>query len=172
LFKFLHRLIDIPLQCAIPIFQGLFPPSHDATVQSLLYRFAEWHALAKLRLHSDSTLTFLEETFKKLSQQLRKFRTGTCAAIDTLELPKERAARQRRFDQRLGTHNVSPESTRPKAKKFNLNTYKFHAMGDYVRTIRFFGTTDSFTTQIVCIRDISSIMQLKSSYRGSLHTEH
>jgi hypothetical protein len=24
----------------------------------------------------------------------------------------------------------------------------------------------------VCIRDISSIMQLKSSYRGSLHTEH
>jgi hypothetical protein len=117
-------------------------------------------------------LSFLEETFKKLSQQLQKFWTDTCAAFNTLELLKERAAHQRRFDQRSEMHNVSPESTGPKVKKFNLNTYKFHAMGDYVRTIRFFGTTDSFTTQIVCIRDISSIMQLKSSYRGSLHTEH
>lgn len=45
----------------------------------------------------------------------------------------------------------NPEATPGgrKTKKFNLNTYKFHAMGDYVRSIRLFGTTDSFTTQIV-----------------------
>jgi hypothetical protein len=34
-------------------------------------------------------------------------------------------------------------------KSFTLNTYKFHALGDYVDTIRTFGTTDSFTTELV-----------------------
>jgi hypothetical protein len=133
----------------------LFPSDHDAAVQSLLYRFAQWHALAKLRIHSESTLVFLDETFKKLSQKLRKFRTYTCAAFNTVELPKEKAARQRKSAQRSETHNASAESSGARAKKFNMNTYKFHAMGDYVRTIRFFGTTDSFTTQIVRISCIS-----------------
>lgn len=119
-------------------------------MQSLLYRFAQWHALAKLRIHSDSTLIFLEETFTKLSRMLRKFRTHTCAAFNAMELPKEKVARQRKLTRRAGTQNIAPESTGVRTKQFNLNTYKFHAMGDYVKTIRFFGTTDSFSTQIVC----------------------
>jgi hypothetical protein len=118
-------------------------------VQSLLYQFAEWHALAKLRLHSASTVNFLEETFKKLSQKLRKFRVFTCAAFNAVELPKEKAARQRRAAQRSEANGSLPQSDGPRTKKFNLGTYKFHAMGDYVRTIKLFGTTDSFTTQIV-----------------------
>ena len=36
-------------------------------------------------------------------------------------------------------------------KKLNLDTYKFHALGDYVGMIKSFGTTDSFTTQVVSI---------------------
>jgi hypothetical protein len=135
-------------QCAIPVFDGLFPAEHDALVQSLLYRFAEWHALAKLRMHSESTINFLEKTFRKLSRKLRKFRDDTCAAFNTSELPKEKAARQRAA-QRSGTNSTIPESNSPRTKKFNLSTYKFHAMGDYVGTIKLFGTTDSFTTQIV-----------------------
>lgn len=63
-------------------------------VQSLLYRFVHWHALAKLRVHSESTLSALDETFKRLSHQLRKFRNFTCAAFTTAELLKERAARE------------------------------------------------------------------------------
>ncbi|KAG2076567.1 hypothetical protein BDR04DRAFT_1125654 [Suillus decipiens] len=90
-------LIDLYCQCTIPVFDGLFPVGHDVLVQSLLYRFAEWHALAKLRMHSDSTI----------------------------------------------------KSIGLRMKRFNLATYKFYAMGDYVRTIQFFGTTDSFTTQII-----------------------
>jgi hypothetical protein len=39
---------------------------------------------------------------------------------------------------------------RPKC--FNLQTYKFHALGDYTNHIRRFGTTDSYTTEIVGIR--------------------
>lgn len=115
----------------------------------MLYRFAQWHALAKLRLHSESSVTFLAETFKNLSGMLRKFQRHTCAAFNAVELPKERAARQRKAAQHSETHNTSADSSGARQKTFNLSTYKFHAMGDYVRTIRFFGTTDSFTTQIV-----------------------
>lgn len=124
------------------------------TVQSLLYRFAQWHALAKLRVHSESTLDFLDRTFKVLSRQLRKFRDFTCAAFETVELAKEKAARQRRLAQCSGP-DTSPESNGPRVKKFNLSTYKFHAMGDYVQTIKLFGTTDSFTTQIVSFISLS-----------------
>ncbi|KIK31437.1 hypothetical protein CY34DRAFT_19925 [Suillus luteus UH-Slu-Lm8-n1] len=101
-------------------------------------------------MHSRSTITFLEETFQKLSRKLRKFRNFTCAAFNAVELPREKAARQKKASQRSENGgNISQESSRgAKSKKFNLLTYKFHAMGDYATTIRFFGTTDSFTTQI------------------------
>jgi hypothetical protein len=118
-------------------------------VQSLLYHFAKWHALAKLRMHLESTVNFLEETFKTLSRKLRKFQRHTCAAFNTTELPKEKTARQHRSAQRCEPNTKAPESGQPRVKKFNLGTYKFHAMGDYVWTIKFFGTTDSFTTQMV-----------------------
>ena len=36
-------------------------------------------------------------------------------------------------------------------KQFNLNSYKFHALGDYYNTIRRFGTTDSYSTQPVSL---------------------
>ncbi|KAF8523843.1 hypothetical protein JB92DRAFT_2589963, partial [Gautieria morchelliformis] len=34
-----------------------------------------------------------------------------------------------------------------KPKTLNLLTYKFHTLGDYVSTIRWFGTTDSYSRQ-------------------------
>ena len=39
-------------------------------------------------------------------------------------------------------------------KQLNLNTYKYHALGDYCNTIRRFGTTDSYSTQPVSLFDI------------------
>lgn len=113
-------------------------------VQSLLYKFSQWHALAKLRMHSETTLSTLDKTFKHLSSQLRKFWDVTCASFTTLELPKEKAAREH-----SGSNNSGVGSGGRKAKKFNLNTYKFHAMGDYLQSIQLFGTIDSFTSQIV-----------------------
>jgi hypothetical protein len=153
------------------VFEGLFPPDHDAIVQSLLYQFAQWHALAKLRMHSGSTITFLEETFKKLSRNLRKFRDHTCAAFNAVELPREKQARQQKASKRSENGNTSQESSGARVKKFNLLTYKFHAMGDYARTIRFFGTTDSFTTQIVRMSCLLATYQTFSSDRGNLLTE-
>jgi hypothetical protein len=134
----------------MPVFEGLFPGEHDAIVQSLLYNFAHWHALAKLRMHSETSLLALDETFKRLSHQLRKFRDFMCVAFTMMELPRESAARERKAArERAGLSNPDAGSGSQKAKKFNLSTYKFHAMGDYVRSIQLFGTTDSFTMQIV-----------------------
>jgi hypothetical protein len=149
----------------------LFPAEHDVVVQSLLYRFAQWHALAKLRLHSESTVNLLGEIFKKLSQKLRKFRNFTCAAFKTSELPREKAARQQKAAKRSETNGVPPESNGARIKSFNLGTYKFHAMGDYPTTIRLFGTTDSFTTQIVRTTRIRNSYLKSSLIRGSLLIE-
>jgi hypothetical protein len=101
-------------------------------------------------MHSETTLSVLDETFKMLSRQLRKFRDFTCSAFTAVELPKEKAARERKaVREGSGLNSGDAGTGSRKAKKFNLYTYKFHAMGDYVRSIRLFGTTDSFTTQIV-----------------------
>jgi hypothetical protein len=43
----------------------------------------------------------------------------------------------------------TPPTKERKQKKLNMSTYKFHALPDYVRTIRLFGTTDSYSTQTV-----------------------
>ena len=100
----------------------------------LLYRAAEWHALAKLRMHTRATLDLLEKSTVHLGQLMRKFRDATFTKFNTVALPRE--ARK------------SP-STGGKKKLLNLNTYKFHSLGDYVRTIELFGCTDSYSTQLV-----------------------
>ena len=44
---------------------------------------------------------------------------------------------------------VSVNGNAKRLKAFNLNTYKFHALGDYTATIRRYGTTDSYSTELV-----------------------
>lgn len=131
----------------IPAFEGLFPPEHDTIIRNLLFQLAQWHSLAKLRLHTDESLTFLDEVTRLLGRQLQKFRDFTCKAFNTLELPSETAAHWRWKKGQLNTSNTTVSGAHPKS--FNLNTYKLHALGDYVCTIRLFGTMDSYTTQIV-----------------------
>ena len=147
------------VQCAIPIFDGLFPDEHNASIRILLFRLAEWHALAKLQLHTEDSLKLLELSLKQLTKQLQQFVKVTCAAFETKELPVEAAARRRREI----TQAKNPNSPCPKS--FNLLTYKFHALGDYVQTIRLFRTTDSYSTQIVSTihTEISSSSSLTPS---------
>lgn len=82
-------------QCAIPVFEGLLPEPHNTTVLQLLFTFAHWHGLAKLRLHTDATLAILDDETTKLGQQLRAFQTQTSTAFATHELKREADARQR-----------------------------------------------------------------------------
>jgi hypothetical protein len=182
----------------------------------LLYRTAEWHALAKLRIHTDSSLTLLDDLTTEFGRLLRKFRDVTCSTFSTFELPRETAARNRReihtankrtgndtntsantliqdpgpatllglaTSSSLAAHNPSPAQAENlpagtgkyafklglyssvydialghprgsgsgrKPMALNLHTIKLHFLGDYVRHIRTFGTTNSYSTQLVC----------------------
>ena len=84
------------LQCAIPAFDYLLPKEHDSIVKDLLFEMATWHSLAKLRLHTDTTLKFLRGSTKRLGKDLRAFRAQVCSAYDTRDLPAEETAHRRR----------------------------------------------------------------------------
>jgi hypothetical protein len=76
----------------------------------LLALCAQWHALAKLRMHNDLTLKLLDETTTLLADQFRTFVNTTCAEIRTVELAKEAAARARRAAKQAQV-NVSQVAT-------------------------------------------------------------
>ena len=103
-------------------------------------------------MHTQATLDHLESLTNEYGRLMRGFRDLTCSQFETKELQREFDTRKR-AQQRAqakgsstGTQSIS-ESRR--TKSFNLFTPKFHALGDYVRTIQMFGTTDSFSTQVV-----------------------
>ncbi|KAN0088931.1 hypothetical protein V8E55_005988 [Tylopilus felleus] len=138
------------LQCAMPVFEGLLPSQHNEILLDMLFDLTTWHAFAKLQLHTEQTLELFEAATTYLGCSIRKFEQMTCMYYYTTELPQEHAARGRRtaaLSAKQG-HAISSGISRPKEKKLNLSTYKFHALGDYVDTIRAFGTTDNYTTQM------------------------
>lgn len=126
-----------------------------------------WHALAKLRMHTESTLSLFERVTQEVGKSLRLFTNEICEAFDTKETPSERQAHQRREKQMsqnklttVESHSTNTDFVPPRnatdaliskvrSKKFNMKTYKVHALGDYPRTIRWMGTTDSYSTQNV-----------------------
>lgn len=62
----------------------------------LLYRTAEWHGLAKLRMHTESSLALLESLTTEFGLLMQNFQELTCSHFETIELPSESAARKRR----------------------------------------------------------------------------
>jgi hypothetical protein len=113
-------------------------------------------------MHTESTICHLEKATKNIAHELRSFRDFTRESFKCWELPREIAARARRKqkkDEKVfkdgpgivdATKQKQAASKHRKVKVLNLATYKFHALGDYVEAIRRFGTTDSYSTQIVC----------------------
>ena len=159
-------------QCSIPALEALLPEPHNKDVLTLLFTCAHWHALAKLRMHTDETLDLLDTATVKLGKQLRHFQEHTCGAFKTQELRREAERRQRRQSQNLvsnGETTASTHQTARRPKTFNLQTYKLHALGDYSTSIRKFGTTDSYSTEPVSRNIlISSIMYSQiTHYRES-----
>jgi len=93
---------------------------------TLLYRLAEWHASAKLRMHTDMTLSLLDSVTTILGQELRRFRRTVCSAYATKDLPKEAAARERKKQRDQAktaknntsdTHGSSSEATESSSQK-------------------------------------------------------
>jgi hypothetical protein len=124
----------------------------------LLFVLCTWHAFAKLRLHTESTLGFLKESTKALGQALRYFAKKTCSAFRTQELPREGAARGRRQAAAMAKGKSQGKGKKregPLPKIFNMCTYKLHALGDYVASIWLYGTTDNYSTQVVSFINFS-----------------
>ena len=56
---------------------------------------ATWHAIAKLRMHSTSTVTVLEGVTKTLGQLLQRFNDHVCSKYSTHKMPSELQKRAR-----------------------------------------------------------------------------
>ena len=109
----------------------------------------------KLRIHTETTLNHFDNSTTRLGKILRKFYRDVCSKFRTFDLPQESAARSRRQRQWAGKgkgkeNDPGSGSSAPKQRTFNMSTYKLHALGDYVKSIWLFGTTDNYTTQVVC----------------------
>ncbi|KAI0069517.1 hypothetical protein K474DRAFT_1610329, partial [Panus rudis PR-1116 ss-1] len=125
-------------QCIIPVFEDLLPEPHNFTVRKLLFTFATWHALAKLRLHTEDTLKLFEDTTRMLGIHVRTFVKITCKHYDTRELPREETARKRRAAVVNTLKKGDPATTttgkvdtrKCRRKVFNPGTYKWHTLPD------------------------------------------
>lgn len=53
--------------------------------------------------------------------------------------------------------NVRSDPVTRRAKAFNLDTYKYHSLGDYLEHIRHYGTTDSYSTEPVCPHGLAGL---------------
>jgi len=99
-------------QCSIPAFEGLLEGQHNCQLMKLLYRLSEWHGLAKLRIHTETSLEMMEEVTKELGDLLRQFRRLTCAQFSTVELRREADAHTRLTkDVPTATCNVMVQSS-------------------------------------------------------------
>ena len=129
----------------MPVFDGLFPEPWNGIVQTMLFELANFYSLARLRLHTEGTLVSFEGAVATLGKAMREFLTKVCKNCPTTELPKETASRKRRQAKKDG--DGGPTSA--KDKSFNLNTYKWHRLGDYPRAVREYGPLDGYSTQTV-----------------------
>lgn len=151
-------------QCAIPVFDALFPGVHHEILMDLLFELATWHALAKPQLHTESTVMALEHSTQCLGKVIRAFDKTLCAEYNAGKLPAEdvphakgRVVTQKTKPTEANTNSTdagNPASSaklmaKKKVHKLNLKTYKLHALGHYVEAIRCFGPSDGYSTQTV-----------------------
>lgn len=147
------------LQCILPVFEGLVTEEDEEDIFGLIFIPSTWHAYAKLQLHTDSTLASFEALTRPLRITLCYFGGQFSNKFGTRELPKEEEAHK--WWEKNGTNKKKPINRWKDTKvKFSLSTYKLHALGDYANTIRWRGTTDSYTTQVVRALSQYSYMSL------------
>ncbi|KIK79863.1 hypothetical protein PAXRUDRAFT_16092 [Paxillus rubicundulus Ve08.2h10] len=153
LTKLAVRDFEDLLQCALPAFKCLLPEPFNTIILDLLFELATWHAFGKLRMHTETTLNDFDKSTTRLGKVLRKFRKDVCDHFETRDLPRESAARARRQSTRARKGkqkqgNKSDQEGNSKHRLFNMSTYKLHALGDYVKSIWLFGTTDNYSMQV------------------------
>lgn len=132
-------------------------------------------------MHTDATLTLLESQTEVLFDKLRHFSDKMCAAFDTQELKREAEARERRRAKAESAGKGKPknkpkgkglpsgseaasEASGRRKKQYDITSVKHHFLPDYVREIREFGTTDSYSTEPVRLSIIGHLSLLTYEY--------
>ncbi|KAG2088019.1 uncharacterized protein F5147DRAFT_781150 [Suillus discolor] len=105
---------------------------------------SHWHRLAKLHMHSDLTLKILDQTTTDLGEQFSLLKEMVCASYQTQELDREVDARSRWQAKEAAKW---AENSKGKSKEKEKAEWRAVACWDYVASIRFFGTTDSYSTE-------------------------
>lgn len=96
---------------------------------------------------------------------LQKFKSTVCKDYDTQNLPLEEvmcgplkaAATAKKTQNQTGWTPAPQNKTKVCSFKkclFNLDIYKLHSLGDYVKGIKRFGTTDNTSMQMVGVQFI------------------
>lgn len=145
------------LQCSIPCFEGLFDNAeHDEFIQKLLYLMAYWHSLAKLQMHTTSSVEVLDRATTELGKALRYFADTICPAYATRETDREYNARKRAEAKKASKASGPSSSSKVmdsvdsrRRKTYNLATIKLHFLGDAASHIRKFGSLIQISTQTV-----------------------
>ena len=85
---------------------------HNKIIHKLLFELSTWHGLAKLHLHTESSIIDLENSISRLGEILHQFSGTVCPAYATYELPSEEATHV----QRKATVTKKAKSQSPKKK--------------------------------------------------------
>lgn len=120
-------------------------------------------------------MKIFDQVTELLGEAMRQFASDE--SFQTRELPSEAQARARRTtrEKKKNTPMAAPAplatpgpplassdfatSLAPSARRLkvlNLDTYKYHSLGDVAAAIRRFGTTDSYSTEIVNLQSITA----------------
>ncbi|THU88481.1 hypothetical protein K435DRAFT_679713, partial [Dendrothele bispora CBS 962.96] len=131
--KFANRDFENVTACSIPVLEGLFPRGTEKIVLDLAF----------------TSCKFFKTITAELGRHLRQFSKDSQNYI-MMELPHEAQKRE----QHLKKKNQSKAKTNtanahPHIRKFNNETIKTHALGDFVWAIKYFGMADGWETQIV-----------------------
>lgn len=119
----------------------------------MLWDLVYWHALVKLRLHSQSTVLLLDAATSEVGRSVRRFRRVT-DHIETYDLPQDDAAKAKKRRKKKQTDDQDPEVPTKKRvckpAKLNLTMYKWHSISHYPEDVPYTGPLDLDSTQTVC----------------------
>ncbi|EJC99913.1 uncharacterized protein FOMMEDRAFT_52477, partial [Fomitiporia mediterranea MF3/22] len=152
--KIVARDFEDILQCVILAFKDLLLKKYNKVVLNLLFILVTWHALAKLYIHTETTVWFLEEITTLLGYQVQYFKKTVCLAYNTHKLSKEIATQGHCQAALLNKGKVKGLDTKTirysvKTKTLNINILKFYSLSVYASVICQFSMTDLYSTQIV-----------------------
>lgn len=144
----------------MPCIDRFLPEPHNTSVLSMLFVLGTGHSLAKLRIHTNSSLELLDDATTCLGITLWYFTWVICPEFAMKETAAKFSKRKRQ--EATSTTQASDSNTR-KPRIFNMKTIKLHSLGDYVSNIQKYGTTDLYDTSIVS-SPLSSLYQNHGKY--------